>query len=54
MGELPNERVDLPEGERHGWPAFEIAAKEAIRRHAEIEGGLGRIVDDRGAVFSRE
>ena len=41
----------MPERERHGGPAFQIAAKEAIRWYAEIEGGLRGIFDDGGPVF---
>jgi hypothetical protein len=53
-GELPNEWIDLPECERHGRPAFEIAAQEAIRRDAEFESSLGRIFDDGWPVLLGE
>jgi hypothetical protein len=53
-GELPDERIDLLERQRHRWAAFEIAAEEAIRRHAELESGFGGVFDDGGAVFLRQ
>ena len=44
----------MPKRERHGWPALEIAAQEAIGRHAEIEGSLGGVFDDGRPVFLGE
>jgi len=38
----------------HRGPAFEIAAEEAIRRHAEIEGGLRGVFDDGRPMFLGE
>lgn len=35
--ELADERVHLPQGDRHRWTAIEIAAEKAIRGDAEIE-----------------
>ena len=53
-GELPNERVDLAERQRHRQTAFEIAPQKAIGRDAEIERGFGGVVDDGRAMFLRE
>jgi hypothetical protein len=49
-GELTNERVDLAEREGHRWPAFEVAAEKATRRHPEIQGGGVRVCADRRRV----
>ena len=38
----------------HRRTALEILAEEAIGRDAEVERGLGGVLDDRGAVFLRE
>jgi hypothetical protein len=32
-------------------PALDVSAQEAIRRHADLERRLGRVVDDGHAVF---
>jgi hypothetical protein len=45
------QRIDLLERQRHLWSPFEIAAEYAIARHAEIEGGLGRLFNHPGAMF---
>src|SRR5262249_10684143 len=52
--ELPNERIDLAQRQRHGWSAFEIATDEAIRGHAEIDSRLGGVFDGGGTVFACE
>jgi hypothetical protein len=48
---LTNERIDLPQRQRHRWTAFKIAADRAIGWDREIEGGLGRVFDDGWVVF---
>ena len=53
-GELADERIDLAERERRRRPALEIAAQEAIGRDAEVERGLGGVVDGGRAVLLGE
>jgi hypothetical protein len=54
-GELANEGIDLPEGQGHRRPTFEIPAEEAIRRDAEIEGRLcGALITAVPCFFASE
>jgi hypothetical protein len=50
-GELTNERVDLAQGQRHGRTAFDVLPQEAIGRHADLQRGFGRLVDDGRSVL---
>jgi hypothetical protein len=52
--ELPNERVNLAQRERDREPSLEVAAKESIRRHAEVECRFRRLLDDGGPMFLGE
>ena len=53
-GELPDERIDLAQGQGHGRAAFDVLAHEAIGRHADLERGFGGVLDDgRRRVSSR-
>ena len=51
---MTDERIDLPERERHRQAAFQVPTEKAIGRHAEIERRLGGLVDDGRAVFLGE
>jgi hypothetical protein len=48
---LPNERIDLPEGKRHGRVPFEITAQKAIRRDLQFQRRLGGVIGGGRAVF---
>ena len=50
-GELADERIDLAQRERHGRPALEVAADEAIGRRRRARGRPRGVVDDGGAVL---
>ena len=52
--ELADERIDLPERERHRRPTLDVFAEEAIRRRADLERGLGGVLDDGDAVLLGE
>src|SRR5262249_30240767 len=51
QAELPDERIHLAQREGNGGSALQISAQEAIARRAQLEGGLGRVFDDRRAVL---
>ncbi len=42
---MPDERIDLPQGQRHGRLPLQVAAEETVRRDAELEGHLRRLVN---------
>ena len=51
---MPDERVDLTQGQgRHG-SAVEVAPQEAVGGHAEFERGGGGLFDDGGTVLPGE
>ena len=52
-GELPDERIDLAERERHGRMAFEIAPDELVGG-AEVEREGTRVLDGGRAVGARQ
>ena len=49
-GQLPNERVDLPQRQRRHGPAVEVALQEGLGGHAEFERGGGGVFDDSGTT----
>ena len=52
--ELADERIDLAQGQRQRRTTVEIFPEEAVGRDTEVEGGLGGVVDDGGAMLARE
>src|SRR5262249_37042205 len=54
VGELPDQRIDLAQGEGGRRRALEVATNEAVLRDAEFQGGGTRLVGQGGAVAPDE
>ena len=51
MGELPNQGIDLAEGEGRGGVPVEVATDEAVGGAAAVQGRGAGVIDDGGAVL---
>src|SRR4051794_22832050 len=54
VGQLADQRIDLPERERRLRLALEVAPREAVGGHAHLERGGARVVHGNGAVFAKQ
>ena len=51
---MPNERIDLPQGQGHRRAPVDVLPQKAIGGHADLERRFGGVLDDRRPMFPRE
>src|SRR5664279_2467112 len=50
-GELPDQRIDLAQAQRHLWVPLQVAAHKAVIADAHFQGGGASLLDAGGAVL---